>query len=57
MKIVGFNYMGNQRICIMDNKVGVSASDIDGEAIVGATVELLFGKYTVTGAGSVACDT
>jgi len=55
MKIVAFNYMGGQRVCIMDNGSGISAEHIKDDTIIGSTVEEIDGRYTVTGAGDASC--
>ena len=57
MKIVAFKFMGNQRICIMDNGVGLDSNHIEGDSIIGSIVSETNGKYKVIGAGSTECET
>ena len=55
--IKAIQFIGPNKVCILEDGTGVEHSTIVGEAIKNANIELINNIWTVTGAGDVTCNT
>ncbi|BEP29824.1 hypothetical protein [Helicovermis profundi] len=56
MKIVGIQFIGPKKIAILDNGDGIELDEINGNASVGISLEVINGIYHTTSAVQEACS-